>query len=94
MCCCCDNETVVAVLNRQTSRDQDLMHLLHCISFFEAMFSFRAIASHISGAQNYLADDFSRNKLSSFLQAVDIVKPLQPLLGMLVNTNPDWTSHV
>ena len=100
VCCRCDNEAVVAVLNRRTSRDQDLMHLLRCLSFFEARFSFRAIASHISGAQNYLADDLSRNKLSSFLQAADQVtlshqvKPPQPLLDMLVNTKPDWTSQV
>ena len=100
MCCRCDNEVVVAVLNRRTCRDQDLMHLLRCLSFFEAMFSFRAIASHISGAQKCLADDLSRNKLSSFLQAMGQVtlscqfKPLQPLLDMLVNVKPDWTSQV
>ena len=100
VCCRCDNEAVVAVLNRRTCRDQDLMHLLRCLSFFEAMFSFRAIASHISGAQNCLADDLSRNKLPSFLQAVGQAtlsrqfKPPQPLLDMLVNVKPDWTSQV
>ena len=70
VCCRCDNEAVVAGLNRRTFRDQDLMHLLRCLSFFEAMFSFSAIASHISGVQNYLADDLSRNMLSFFLQAM------------------------
>ena len=66
VCCRCDNDAVVAVLNKRTSRDQDLMDLLRCLSFFEARFSFRAVASHIPGVQNSLADDLSRNKLSSF----------------------------
>jgi len=38
VCCWCDNNAVVAVVNRRTNRDQDLMHLLHCLSFFEAAF--------------------------------------------------------
>ena len=98
VCCRCDNDAVVAVLNKRTSRDQDLMHLLRCLSFFEARFSFRAVASHIPGVQNSLADDLSRNKLSSFLQAMGQAtlssqsKPPQPLVDMLINHKPDWTS--
>jgi len=95
VCCRCDNDAVVAVVNRRTSRDQDLMHLLRCLSFFEAAFSFRVVASHIPGVENTLADDLSRNKLSSFLQAMGQSHqsiPLQPLLDMLVNYKPDWTS--
>ena len=57
VCSQCDNEAVVAVLNRHTSRDQDLMHLLRCLSFFEAKFGFRVVARHIPGTQNSLADD-------------------------------------
>ena len=98
VCSLCDNEAVVAVLNRHTSRDHDLMHLLRCLSFFEAKFGFRVVARHIPGTQNSLADDLSRDKLSSFLQARDQVtlsrqsKPPQPLLDMLINHKPDWTS--
>jgi len=95
VCCRCDNDAVVAVVNRRTSRDQDLMHLLRCLSFFEAAFSFRVVASHIPGVENTLADDLSRNKLSSFLQAMGQSHqsiPPQPLLDMLVNYKPDWTS--
>ena len=98
MCCQCDNEAVVAVLNRRTSGDQDLMHLLRCLSFFEAKFGFRVVAKHIPGTQNSLADDLSIDKLSSFLQARDQVtlslqsKPPQPLLDMVINYKPDWIS--
>ena len=94
VCCQCDNEAGVAVLNRRTSRDQDLMHLLQCLSFFEANFGFSVVAKHIPGTQNSLADDLSRDKLSSFLQARDQAtlslqsKPPEPLL----NYRPDWTS--
>ena len=94
VCCQCFNEAGVAVLNRRTSRDQDLMHLLQCLSFFEANFGFRVVAKHIPGTQNSLANDLSRNKLSSFLQARDQAtlslqsKPPEPLLDY----KPDWTS--
>ena len=56
VCCQCDNSAVVVVLNRRTSRDSDLMHLLCCLTFFEASFSFRMLSVHITGAQNTLAD--------------------------------------
>ena len=42
--CQCNNSTVVAVLNRRTSRYSDLMHLLRCLTFFEVSFSFRMIS--------------------------------------------------
>jgi len=80
VCCQCDNEAVVAVLQ--------------CLSFFEANFGFSVVAKHIPGTQNSLADDLSRDKLSSFLQARDQAtlslqsKPPEPLL----NYRPDWTS--
>jgi hypothetical protein len=69
--CRCDNEAVVAVLNKRTSRDHDLMHLLRCLTFFEAQFSFRMTATHIAGSQNMLADDLSRDNLSSFLRMTE-----------------------
>ena len=98
VCCRCDNSAVVAVLNRRTSRDSELMHLLRCLIFFEAKFSFRMVSAHIAGSQNTLADDLSRDNLSGFLQAVKGASvlsqsiPPQPLLDMLVNSKPDWTS--
>ena len=100
VCCRCDNEAVVAVLNKRTSRDGDLMHLLRCLIFFEAQFSFKLVATHIAGSLNTRADDLSRNKLMSFLRVADQATvhgqsvPPQPLLDMLINNKPDWTSPV
>lgn len=87
----------MAVLNDRTSKDADLMHLLCCLTFFEAKFSMRLIAMHVAGVHNMLADDLSTNRLSSFLRAVDMSLtgqciPPQPLLDMLINHKPDWTS--
>ena len=67
--CRCDNSAVVAVLASRTSKDQDLMHLLRCLALFEAKLSVRVIGAHLPGAQNTLADNLSRDALSSFLQA-------------------------
>ena len=98
VCCRCDNEAVVAVINKCTSKDAELMHLLHCLIFFEAKFSTRMIATHVAGVHNTLADDLSRDKLSSFLRAAENMSltgqcfPPQPLLDMLMNHKPDWTS--
>ena len=39
VCWRCDNSAVVSVLNHHTSRDSELMHLLRCLTFFEARFS-------------------------------------------------------
>ena len=97
VCCRCDNEAVVAVLNKRSSKDPDLMHLLRCLTFFEAKFSFRVVATHIAGAKNTLADDLSRDNLSSFLKAAGHMAlsgqsiPPQPLLDMLINHKVDWT---
>ena len=97
--CRCDNMAVVAVINSRTSRDPDLMHQLRCLAFFEAKFSFSVKASHIAGAKNSLADDLSRNRLSSFIQAVGHFDPAgkyippQALVDMLCNAKPDWTSQ-
>ena len=98
VCCRCDNSAVVSVLNHRTSRDSELMHLLRCLTFFEARCSCRLVAAHILGSHNTLADNLSRNNSSGLLQAVGNTSmlnqsvPPQPLLDMLVNSKPDWTS--
>ena len=66
------------------------MPLLHCLTFFEAAFSIRLTAAHVAGSENMIADDLSRDRLSSFLQAVShqvATKrnvPPQPLLDMVI----------
>ena len=42
----CDNAAVVADLNRDCSKDADVMHLLRCLAFIKAKFRFLMFASH------------------------------------------------
>ena len=95
--CRCDNEAVVQVLSKRSCKSQSLMHLLRCLFFFEAHFSFHMVATHIKGSTNELADNLSRNKLSSFLQKTGNRAPATPipaeLLDMLMGSRPDWTSE-
>ena len=44
----CDNAAVVAILNKNLSRDREIMHLLHCLAFITAKFQFLITESHIS----------------------------------------------
>ena len=96
--CECDNQAVVAVLTRRTCRDHNLMHLLRCLFFFEAHFQFSLLATHIPGSSNDLADDLSRDKLSSFIQKTGNSSAAEPtpipqeLTDMLMTHRPDWAS--
>ena len=75
----CDNDAVVAVMRLCSCKDPALMHLLRCMFFFEARFSCKLSAVHISGEHNDRADDLSRNHLSSFFRRFKgrTVYPLQ-----------------
>ena len=66
----CDNSAVVSVLHSRTSREEDVMHLLRCLHFYEAYYECTIVAEHIPGVENGLADDLSRNRLLFFLQKV------------------------
>ena len=95
--CYSDNQAVVAVVQSRTSRDSDIMHLLRCLSFIEARFEFCMSADYIPGKCNDLADDLSRNHLSSFLQKAVNASPQptaipQPLRDLLMVEKPDWLS--
>lgn len=43
------------------------MQMLRCLFFIEAQFQFKTVATHVPGVDNELADDLSRDKLTSFL---------------------------
>ena len=66
--CNSDNQVEVAVLSSQTSKDQEIMHLLRCLFFFEASFNFSVSGPYLPGRLNELADDLPQDCLSSFLQ--------------------------
>ena len=60
----CDNMAIVHVLHSRQSKDQDIMHLLQCLSLVECCFDFILVSKHLPGKLNILADALSRDKLS------------------------------
>ena len=97
--CHCDNQAVVvAALHSRSSKQPQLMHMLRCLFFVEALYGFELSASYIPTKANDLADDISRNNLSSFLCKVPALKGNQvkvpdQLLEILIDTSGDWTSR-
>ena len=96
--CYCDNESVVSVLNSRTSKDQSIMHMLRSLFFFEASLGFILSAKHIPGSQNDIADDLSRNRLSSFFTKVPHADALPTAIppelpSLLMNQQLDWASR-
>ena len=71
--------------------------MLHCMVFIEAHLQFHIHPTYINTKMNHLADDLSRNNLSSFLSKVPQANshpgpvPL-PLLNLLLDPLADWTS--
>ncbi len=95
----CDNTGAVAVVTSGYSRAPAIMHLLRCLFFIRAHFQISLWATHTPGADNTMADAISRNHLSQFfLQAPEARRhrvPIpQPLVDLLVEQQPDWTSRL
>ncbi len=95
--CHCDNQVVVACLRSRSSRNPMLMHLIRCLVFVEAHFHCYIHPEYISTRNNHLADDLSRDNLSSFLSKVPGASA-QPaptsrvLLDLLLDPRADWIS--
>ena len=91
------NEAAISVLNSGYSRDPQIMHLLRCFFFIKAHFQIQVKVSHILGAENVPADAISCDLLSVFFSQVLVANPRPatvsaPLLSLLVENQPDWTS--
>ena len=92
--CLCNNEAVMVVMSSRTSRQPHLMHLLRCVFFIEAQYDFQLHCIHIPGRCNDLADDLSRNCLSSLLSKVPAAA--QPTevpttqISLLLDSDLDW----
>ena len=92
--CWCDNQAAVHAVSSRSCRDPTLMHLLRCLF---SHYQFDLVAAHISGRDNTLADDLSRNVnvLSSFLskapQMDPLPSPLLPQIPPLLLDLTDWT---
>ena len=95
--CLCDNKAVVACLHSRTSQVGHIMHMLRALAFVEAQHSFALIPRYIDTKANHLADDLSRDNLSSFRlkvpHACAEATPLpQYLLDLLLDQSLDWIS--
>ena len=85
-----DNMAVVDMLKTRTS-----MHLLRCLVFYAALYSFQFIARHVPGVMNTAADAISRNNLSLFSSLCPQVPQMaipQAVRDLLVTRIPDWGS--
>ena len=94
----CDNAAVVAIINQGSSKNQECMHLMRCLSFIAAQFNFNLVAAHIKGVDNILADALSRNNALLFSAQLPHARPdpstIPPeLLDLLLLSKPDWTSQ-
>ena len=61
----CDNAAVVSVISAGSAKDPTLAHL-HCLFFLEARYKFQAVAAHVPGVQNTLADALSHDNMRLF----------------------------
>ncbi len=95
--CFCDNTAVVAALRKGNARDEALMHIIRCLSFYAAHFNFTLTPVYIPSEDNAAADALSRNDMARFLrvtpQAYPQPSPIPPaVIRMAVTQKPDWTS--
>ena len=95
--CYCDNQAVVAILQSRSSKHYQIMHLLRCLFFVEAYFHFSLVATYVTSKDNIIADNLSRNNLSSFFSKVPTASKapaqIQPLtVELLLDPLGDWIS--
>ena len=93
----CDNRSLVDAINKGSSKDVMVMHLLRCLWFFTAIFDIHIVAKHIPGMINTSADMLFRNQTTQFLaahpQALSVPMPLSSsFLHMVSPSKLDWTS--
>ena len=95
--CYCDNQAVVAGLRSRSSPQPQIMHLLRCLFFVEALYLFEIEATYIRSEDNSIADDLSRDNMCSFYSKVPLAdKDPAPVprtaVNLLLDQSGDWTS--
>ena len=64
-----DNSSLVNAINKGSSKEPMVMHLLQCLWFFSAFFEIKISASHVPGLLNTADDMLSRNHTAQFLHS-------------------------
>ena len=93
----CDNLSLVVAINKGSSKDTLVMHLLCCLWFFVACFDITVFATHLPGVTNITADCLSRHNILQAFQATSVFSmqpsPLPtPITQIVIPLVPDWTS--
>lgn len=78
-----DNQAVVSILNKKTSRDPSIMFLLRRLVLLTLTYNILLKAEHISGSVNSIADAISRCQWQKF-------RKLAPDADLLPSKIPEW----
>ena len=93
-----DNQGLVNAINKGSSKEPVVMHLLRCLLFFSAFFEITIRVAHIPGALNTAADMLSRNQAAQFLRSYPNTSHIPAkiptsLLRIVSPVRLDWTSR-
>lgn len=72
-----DNIAVVAIINKQSSKEQTLMALVRRLVVQSLKYNIMFKAEHLSSLQNDLADKLSRQQISGFLHLFPHKTPVE-----------------
>ena len=70
-----DNEALTAIINKQSSTDNNIMKLLRCLVLACLQYNVLFQAKHIQGRKNVLADALSRQRIDRFKQLCPLSNP-------------------
>ena len=95
-----DNSAVVEMLNKRYSSKVMLMHLLRCLVFFAAKYSFWFCAQHVPGVNNGRADALPRGEVERFRfyspQGINKnpTRVAQEVNEVILDPKGDWVSEL
>ena len=71
----CDNSAVVDILNKQTSKDKLIMHVVRAIVLLQLKHNIHLVMRHIPGKKNVLSDAISRKQVTPQLLCLYGMQP-------------------
>lgn len=79
----CDNANLVIAINKGSSKDKLVMHLLRSLSFFIAHFDIYITASHLPGVINVTADHFSCGNVGQAFEVTSTLTQYPTIIPLL-----------